>query len=189
MSLDDINNKIISDAKLKADEIKKESELETKKKIDTKEADFKDSLAKLEEQINIKATRLKDQSGFQVRMIEKNALLKARQEEIENVFESAKEKLANLEEGELLKFYVKILKAAPILKKAKIVTNNNRKEVVKKALAKANLNYSISDEHLEKGKSGMVLISDSIEIDLTIGNLLGQKKDEIYNQVADILFT
>ena len=64
MSLNDINNKIISDAKQKAEEIKAEIKTNSQTKIEAKEKAFSESVANLQARTDQNIARLKDALGL-----------------------------------------------------------------------------------------------------------------------------
>lgn len=189
MSLTDITNKILSDAKEKAEEITQESQ----KELDRVLAEKNQKIVQVIQDIKVhgkeKAIKIQEQTDFRERMVEKNADLSLKQELINQVFEDAKEKLMNLDDEQFVELMVKMLNASDKVENAEVITSKEKEDLIKKALKKGGLSYKISEKKLKKGQEGFILSSDIIEIDNTIDNYINNSKKEFSVEVAKRLFS
>lgn len=188
MSLTDITNKILSDAEKKVKNI----EEDVQKELDNVLAEKNQAIVKVIQDIKVKgkekALKLQEQTEFRERMIEKNASLAVKQELINEVFEMVKERLMKLNDEEFIDLMVKMLKGTDKVEDAEIITSADKKDLIKKALKKAELSYKISEKNLPKGQEGFILSSPTVEIDNTIENYINNSKKEFSVEIAKRLF-
>ena len=188
MSLNDITNKILSDAKGEAAKIREAGQKDLETTLANKNEEIVAAVKTLKDKAAKGAERLKKQAEFKKRMTEKTEILKAKQGLISEAFVNAKEQLSDLNEPDFIKLMVKLLKDSPKLDKATIITNNKHKDSVAQALKEAGLDYALSDKSLPAGEKGFIVTSDDIEIDYTFNNLVNGLKSELEGEVVKVLF-
>jgi len=188
MSLQDITKKILSDAQKEAKKIMNENMKEINKITIQKDKEITAAVQALKEKGKEKATKLKEQAEFQARSIEKNAILEAKQELINQVYQAVKRKLAQLKDAEFINLMVGLLKNAPRLAEAEIITSVDKKDILARAVKKAGYSYKIAKKNLAAGQKGFILSSKTVEINNTIDNLVNSQRDELEVAVAKILF-
>ena len=82
---------------------------------------------------------------------------------------------------------VELLEKVPKIKKAEIISANNRENELKKALNELNLSFEFSKDKIDSS-GGFIIKTDDIEIDYTIETMLKKIKEENLTDVAKILF-
>jgi V/A-type H+-transporting ATPase subunit E len=174
MSLKDIENKILSDAQAEADAIAKENAGLIKAKIEQKDRELKEEIERIKTAAKKQAARLKDQGAFRIRMIEKNAVLSAKQNAVDRVFDLAGKEIRELSAEEFTSFYTEALKAAPVLDDAEVICQKEKTKEIGSALKTAGLSYKIADKELAAGRQGLIISSPDIDVDLT-ANKFGQR--------------
>ena len=188
MSLQDITNKILTDAHRETERILQASRAEIKKVVVQKDKEIAEAVQAIEEKGKEKAAKLKEQAMFKIRTMEKDTILKVSQELIDQVFAMAKNKLAQFSDSDFVKLMTAIFRNTPLIDNAEVRTSTAKKNLVSKAIKKAGLSYKIAKDHLPKDQEGFILISKTIEINCTIDNLVDSKKEEMESEVAEILF-
>lgn len=195
-NLNNITSKIIEDAKLKANDILEEAKREEKKIIDKKVLEAnkikENTLNKAEKEAQIKKERIVSAAKIKVR----NENLQAKGEVIEKVFETALEKLQNIEGNEYQKIFMDFIENIDICGDEEIIVPSRYKDSISNVLKKAN------DFLKNKGKkgeltlyngedditSGFIISKNGIYTNLTFDRLLSYKKDELEQEIADVLF-
>ena len=124
-----------------------------------------------------------------MRTIEKNTILKTKQDAVDRVFAEAKEILSKVGDDEFVRIFGSALKSAPALNgKVEAVFSRERKHLANKLFSAAGLKYSLSDDLLPEGQEGVVLRSENIEISLTADALLSEARGELLGELMEILF-
>ena len=188
MSLQDITDKILADAKKEADQIEAASKDALAKTTAEKDKEASGVLETVEAKGKEGRTKLTEQAQFKARLLLKNASLQAKQELIWEVFEGAGRKLIALEDDKFVKLMAGLMKASPKLPDCEVVTSSKRKDLISKAIKEAGLDYKISSETLSEHEDGFVLSSPKIEVSNTLVDLLDDKKEELEGEVAKVLF-
>src|SRR3989339_591286 len=188
MSLTDITNKILSDANKKAENIIGDGQKELDKILAEKNQQIVNAIQIIKDRSKERALKIQEQTEFKERMLKKNILLTVKQELIDQVFETAKEKLLKLNDEEFINLMVKMLQSTDMVEDAEIITSSSKKDLIKKAIQKAGLSYKISDKNLPKGEDGFILSSKIVEVNNTIENYINTSKKEFSVVIAKRLF-
>jgi len=188
MSLQDITDKILADAKKEVDQIEAASKDEVAKASQEKDKVITETLEAIDAKGKEKKTKLTEQAEFKARLLLKNATLKTKQDMIWEVFEKAGEKLIALEDDKFVKLMAGLIKKSPKLPDCEVVTNSKRKDLISKAIKEAGLDYKLSDKTLSEHEDGFILSSPKIEVSNTLVDLLDDKKEELEGEVAQVLF-
>ncbi len=188
MSLQDITNKIISDAKKEAEEIITQNKKEMEKFTAQKNGEIEKAINSIKVIGEKKSAKLKEQAAFQVRMIKKNAMLKTRQDLINQVLVELKSKLANLNNADFKKLIINAFNNTPLIKDAEIITSVEKRDLITKAVKELKLPYQMSEEHLLKGQEGFIVSSELIEVNNIIDSIVNSKKEKLEEEIVEILF-
>jgi len=188
MSIQDITNKILSDAKAEADKIIAENKSAIEKMTKEKDEKIVEAVKNVEEKGKAKEQKVKEQAEFQCRMLEKNATLKVKQELIDQVFETTKKDLAHLDDEKFVKLMTALFKKAAKLEDAEIIASTDKKDLITKAARESGRAEKISEKHLPKGQEGFVLSSKTIEVNNTVDSLVETRREELEAEVANILY-
>jgi V/A-type H+-transporting ATPase subunit E len=197
MALDDIKNKIISEAEKKAQEIlqkaQEEAEQILKKGQERANQIKKDLLTKVEREAQIKKNKIISASRLEI----KKKVLEVKQASLAEAFRLATERIIQLPEEEYLEFIRNILLQTPISNKAIVITNErDRARVTEEFLEQ------ISSSLLDSGKEirltlspetrdiqgGIIISMDDIEINHSLEIVLRFLRDELELKLAQILF-
>lgn len=188
MSVNNIVNKILEDAKRVEEEAINKAEEKAK---EIKEAKNKEvaslvetSKAKAElEGIN-KKERLIQNAHLQVR----NNKLKAKQDIIENVFEKSLEKLSNLSDDEFVEFVKNSLNNIKIEKDGVVILNSKRhKLITSRFVHKINSNLKLADAD-DTVLDGFIVRVDNVDYNFTFKAIVEGLKSELTSKVAKTLF-
>ena len=188
MSLKDITNKIIEDAKIEAagivSAIREEAALAAKQKDEEIAAAVRSIGAENARQ----EAKIKEQAEFRARMIEKNAILKAKQELIDEVIAEVKRKLYALDGDDFVRLMAAALKASPRIEGAEVITSAGKKPLLAAAVKKAGASYGFSGRTLPPDREGFVLASETVEVDNTIDNIVASRRESLEPAIVKTLF-
>lgn len=196
MALTDITGKILSDARLKAEDIIKEAKIEAEKIL----KDAKSESSSLKEGILSKVDkecvkRLKSaEISFNMQL--KNAILSEKQAILGEVFDNARRSLLDLKAEEYRSLIKKVLFS--VIKDADeeiVVSENDRKRldenfigVLNRELAgsgkKGNLRISFDG----KIRGGFIVKAKKVQIDCSIDSMLELIRPQLQNELLEILF-
>lgn len=188
MSLQDITDKILADARAEAQKIADANKADIASLTLEKGKELNEAIKEIEDKGKDSEDKLKEQAEFKIRMIKKNASLKIKQELIDESFNEAKKKLMHLDDTAYTKLLTSMFKNAQKLEDAEIIAGKEKKAQVAKAAKEAGLSYKVSDKHLADNQEGFILSSKTIEINNTIDSLVDAKREELEVEVANILF-
>ena len=195
MSLEDLKQKIISDANAEANVIKQEA----KSEIDTVKKEAQEKLSELLKEAEKEAERIAEEKRQNIitlaRMNSKNKVLAKKQEIIEKVFEEAFVRLTNMTADEFRGFIKQILQNYNPDKDTLVYVGKKNKDMIDASFIDA-----INKDSKSRGKFvladskkdfdyGIYLITDWIEIDFTFEGLIKNIRSEIEMDIINILFT
>lgn len=188
MSVKNIIDKILDDAKAKESDILEKANKEAEKIKDCKNAEIESMLEnnklKAEQEGINKRDRLIQNAYLQVR----NNKLKAKQEMISSVFDKTLEKLSNLSDAEFVEFVKNSLNGLNITENAVILMNSKKHSVVSsKLINEINGKFSIGepDETLE---DGFVVKVDNVHYNFTFKSIVESMKSDLISEIAKELF-
>ncbi len=197
MALQDIIEKIISDAKAEANQIVSRAEEEAKRRIEDKkkeiEKEFEKVKGKIKEEAQTHKMRL-----IQIASLElKKKVLAKKQELINRLFSELENKLLSLPEDKYINFLANRIAEASETGEEEIILNQNDKEKIgKKLVEKVNsiLNKNgkrgnlILSESTANIKGGFILKSGKSQINGSIEYILKQIREEKLTEIAKKLF-
>ncbi|WAA11723.1 V-type ATP synthase subunit E [Fervidibacillus halotolerans] len=181
-NLDNLIQKIITDAKREANRnleeaSRKKEEIIQKKKLKAEEVGEK-WIQRAEREGNMEKDRLISNAHIQVR----DQLLIVKRDFIDRVFSLAKEKLIRMDNREYVLFLQNHLKDVQLTGKEVLVIPEDKRDVVKDL----GLSVIVSDE--ESVESGFLLRSEQFIMNHSVDFLLEYDRDELELEVAQILF-
>lgn len=177
--LNKLTDRILEEARLQADEIKKEA----KEKVDRlnlnskKQAEQKYSV--IVEKGALEAENLKERLRSNANLRARDNELKVKQETIQKVFESALEDMKNIKDEELISY---IEKNAGFSEESLIIVPKGKVDIVRRRFP----NAKISDERF--ADSGFIEIAGGIEKNFTFDTQVEYIKDDIQGEIAKVLF-
>ncbi len=196
MALTDITDKILTDAKLKSEEIAKEAEVEVKKTLEdalSESTKIKENILKKAEQESAKKLKSAEIS-FKLKI--KNTLLTEKQDILDEVFKTSKKILLGLDRGEYKNLIKSMLLVAVKTGSEEVIISEKDKDrldedffnIVNSELVqsgkKGNLK-PIFDKNLE---GGLILRSKNIQTNCSIDTILKLIRPEIESEIVGILF-
>ncbi len=188
MSLKDITTKIIEDARHESAGVVKEIREEMEREMGRKDEEMAEAAETVEKRGAQKADKIREQAEFRSRMIEKNAVLEARQELIGEVFDAVKKKLAALDDEAFTELMVSALKESPRLEGAEVITSAKRRRLMPDAIRRAGVDYALSEKTLPLERDGFILSSATAEVNNTIESIVDSKREELEPEIVKRLF-
>lgn len=144
------------------------------------------------ENVNSSLSRAESAANLQ----EKKLILKAKQEVITDVIESARKKLIMLDKEEYFKVIIKMIRKHALNKDGKIIFNasdlkripEGLEESIKEALKdKENATLTIA-EHSASIDGGFILVYGDVEINCSFESLFLSAKETLQDKVCEVLF-
>ncbi|HHY71502.1 MAG TPA: V-type ATP synthase subunit E [Thermoanaerobacterales bacterium] len=178
--------KLVDDAKTQARDIKAKYEHKAKEMLN----DILDKAGKAAEE---KKRRILSMAQLENR----KALLQAKQQIIDEVFEKAKAKLAKMPDEEYLSLITDMLQKSVITGNEEVViSEHDKNRISPDFLAKVNetLKSSGRQGNLKISKTprqmigGFTLKSEALEVNNTFDSLINMEREELETQIAKILF-
>lgn len=187
MALSDILAKIKEEIQNQAKEFEKahEAELaELKKQFADKE---KDQASAMDKKVENHCSRIIEKTEILAEMEGKNALLHAKREMIDEIFEAATEELVKSSKYE--EILVDLLKKADFKEDSvEIVPAKGKEAETKKAISASGKHFKMSEKSAHI-KGGFIIRSKEIEIDNSFKTIIQtQLRDDLEIEVAKLLF-
>lgn len=196
MALTDITDKILTDAKLKAEEIAKQAEVEAKKTLEdalSESTKIKENILKKAEQESAKKLKSAEIS-FKLKL--KNTLLREKQDILDEAFKAAKKILLGLEPQEyknLIK--VMLLEAVKTASEEVIISYHDKDRLdegffnmVNSELAKSGKKGNLKAVFDKSLEAGFILRSKNIQTDCSIDTILKLIRPEVESEIVGVLF-
>lgn len=196
MSLADLTEKIINDARMEADQMAKGSADEADKII----ADAREELEKDREKLAREAERIAAERYQNIitlaRIQSRNKVLETKQKLLDEVFSIVRKKMVELKPERFKEFALKILSRFPPEEKTLLVVGKAHKSIIDAKFVEQ-LNRMTADRAKEKFvlsgdgpdiQYGFYLISGDIQVDLTFESILKTIREELEMQIIGILF-
>ncbi|MFH5837107.1 V-type ATP synthase subunit E [Proteiniclasticum sp. C24MP] len=180
-NLGNLTDKILEEAKIKAQRQIGEAEAFSKDTVSRKVREAEEKKAKMLEKAAFDANLLKERMISNAEVNSRNEVLSSKQKIIDKVFEEAKKRLGELPENDYIE-YVKTTLSSLKLKGTEtlLVKKEYRDDI--KALG---LPYEISEESVE---SGFQVKDDKISLNYNFNDMVDFYRDELVKDVADALF-
>lgn len=189
MAITDITQKILEEARKKADEIRAEAQQAAKEYEDLKTKEFKEQEAALVEKEKLTKEDIERKMKSMVSMEERNKVLKAKQDLIQDIFAQAIDQLCAADDKDYQRVIEELAKHSDLgnFESGSIISAKGKKSITEKVISSVNSKLQVSEEGDFKG--GFIFQSDNIQIDNTFSGVMERNvKPAIENEVAQILF-
>ncbi len=181
-NLDNLTQKILDDAKNKADIIMEESTRKKEEIINSRVKDAHEKQTKIIEKATTEASMMKDRVISNAELRVRDEILKAKQDLINDVFLKAEEKLNSLNEEEYVKFLQSNIKDINFKGNEVIVVPEKMKEKVKTI----GLYPKVADD--ESVESGFLVKDNDVILNFTFKSLINYYREELEGEIANKLF-
>lgn len=181
-NLDNLTQKILDDAKNKADIIMEESTRKKDEIFNSRVKDANEKQAKIIEKATIEASMMKDRVISNAELRVRDERLKAKQQLINDVFSKAEERLNNLDEEEYVKFLTSNIKNINFKGNELIVVPEKMKQKVKTL----GLYPKVADD--ESVESGFLVKDNDVVLNFTFKSLINYYREELEGEIAKELF-
>ncbi len=197
-NLDNLTSKIIKDAEVKKIEILNEATVKADEIIKKKTEEANKKASSILEKAEMESKTIKERIISKTDLEIRNKKLLAKQQVIEKVFETAKEKLKSMNAEEFTKFIKNSIMALNIDGDEEIIINPvDREKLPEKFLAEVNksliskgklgnLKFNVKTHEID---GGFILSKNGIEINNSFDELVNSLKYELEYEVGKILFT
>lgn len=180
--LESLTQRIMEDAKAKAESIMAEADRKSKSLLNTKIKEAQEKSEKLLEKANSEAAMVKDRVVSSAELKVRDEKLSAKQEILDTVFGMAKNKLEKLDDsqyGELLK---KTLSNITIKGKANLIVPPSRKSIAEKVSGE----FAVTID--EKMLQGFMIKDEDIVYNYTFESLVDEAREQLEGDIALELF-
>ena len=196
-NLQHITSKIKQDSEVQRDAILAKANEESKKIIDKKIVSAKKDAADIIEKSKIESIVRKNRILSNAQLKVRNDKLSAKQEVIEKVFITAKEKLNDMSADEFKKFIKSKVLTLDIAGDENIIVDSKRKEILdSEFINDLNLNLKSLNKKGELKLSevegnfngGFIIEKNGIEINNTFDSLVNSLREEMEFEIARVMF-
>lgn len=188
MALENIIQKIQSDAQKEIESIKKTSVAEADKLEREAEKEFQEIKNKLTDKLRKEQNKYLENAQNAIDSNMKNEILKKKQESLNEVYKKFAQKIMKLPHKDYAKLILlPLLKQLPRLTNGQILCAERDKNLIAEYLTKNTLPYKISEKNTDT-MGGFILQNEEIEINNTLNALVGQLKEETTIEAGKILF-
>jgi V/A-type H+-transporting ATPase subunit E len=187
MALKDIIDTISKETKEEAERIKGEGNKKVSLIRKEGQAKIKTEEAKISERIDKEVKRVIDKAKFQSNIEERNRVVSAKQELINQVFKEALQSLGELNKSDYIDFVKKLIAKLPEVEGGEIVAVRGKEKLTKEALKEAKKKFSLSSETVA-GVGGSIFRSKDLEVDNTFRTLVSSIRSDLEIEVSKILF-
>lgn len=180
--LESLTQRIIEDAKAKADSIMAEADRKSKALMNSKIKEAQEKSEKLLEKAKSEAVMAKDRVVSSAELKVRDEKLSAKQEILDKVFGMAKEKLEELDDSKYGDLLDKTLKNIVIKGNAKLVVPASRKAAAEKI--SQNLAVTVDENMLQ----GFMIKDEDIVYNYTFESLVDEAREQMEGDIALELF-
>lgn len=181
-NLENLTQKIIEEAKSQAIIIEKESKKSNEKIIDSKMREADEEKKRKLNRANSEASLLRERTISNAELKARNKKLEAKQEVIGRSFDTANERLKNLNADEYVTYIQSVIKSIKLEGGESIIVQESMKSKVKEL----GLNMKVSDD--EFVESGFSIQRKGIRFNYTFESLIELYRDELETEIAKSLF-
>ena len=142
---------------------------------------------KLLKQAQIAADRKVSQANFEAKFAVVNHVLKQKRDLLTEIYNIALKRLASASKSDYEKLMVKLIKQLPQLSQGEIIPAKNDEAVIKKAVDIAKSSYIFSPQTTDS-LGGFIFVSEGLEINNTLENVINNLKEQTETEVTKILF-
>ncbi len=192
MALADIKKRIETDAKNEAEKILEKAEKQAKEIREKAQEEIKKTQEEYDRKLEKEKPEIFERRKIVARLDVQKMELGARRKLIDQVFDSAVEKLQKMEDAEYEQFISKLLKKALSEGKGTVIPGKEEKLITKEWLRKFN-EENKTDIELSKesspAKGGFIYRVGDVDINCTFGVLLDNLREELEAEVVKSLFS
>jgi V/A-type H+-transporting ATPase subunit E len=181
-NLDNLTQKILEEAKLKADKITKDSKAKSDGIINSRVKEANDQKSKILERANSEAALMKERVISNAELRVRDEKLKAKQEVINKVFKESKKRLLKIDEEKYIQFLQSNIKDLSLKGNEVLVVPENMKERVKSLKLPVKVS---EDETLD---SGFILKDNDTILNFSFDSLVDYLREELETEIARDLF-
>ena len=192
MSIENITDNILNDAKQIAEISLNNAEKSKKEIIDKTEKEAEVIKRAAAENMGKDAESLKSRKISAAELQGRKMMLGAKQDAIKKSFDEALNKLKSMPEEKYIDFLTNEIAKLPYKEGTIILNKQDKEKIGKKLIESVNVKlgegkFVLSDETVNSG-GGFVMKSGAIEINSTFETVLEFLIDELTNEVANVLF-
>lgn len=177
--LNKLTERILEEARVQADEIKKEADEKVERINQNSKKQAEQKYEAIVEKGALEAENLKERLRSNANLRARDNELKVKQQTIQKVFESALEDMKNIGDEELVNY---IQKNAGFSEGSVLIVPQGKVDLIRNRFPQAN----VSDERF--ADSGFIEISGGIEKNFTFDTQIEYIKDEVQGEIAKVLF-
>lgn len=180
-NLGNLTDKILEEAKIKAQRQISEAENFKRDTVSKKVKEAEEKKSKMLEKAAFDANLLKERMISNAEVNSRNEVLSSKQKIINKVFVEAKKRLGELPENDYIEYVKKTLSDLNLKGTEVLLVKKEYRDHIK-ALG---LGYEISEESVE---SGFQVKDDKISLNFNFNDMVDFYRDELVKDVADTLF-
>nr|WP_312576508.1 V-type ATP synthase subunit E family protein [Sedimentibacter sp.] len=192
MSIENITQKILSEANSNAENSIKAAETQSLEIINKAKEEASEIIDELAEKANVEIDTIKSRKISAGKMQERKMMLAARQEVVKKSFDIALEKLSTMPEDKYIKYLVGEILNIPNCEGEILLNELDNKNIGEKLVKAVNEKLKaekvVLSNHTIQTKGGFVLRNGDIEVNNTFEMILGSMKESLTFEVANALF-
>lgn len=181
-NLDNLTQKILDDSRNEAALIIEESEKLNQELINSKIKEANDKKSRILDRAALEAAMIKDRVVSNAELSSRDEILKAKQNVIDKVFDTAKENLKDINEEDYIKFLNNKISSLKLKGSETLIVPEKMRTKVKSL----GLKNPVSD--IDTVKSGFLLKDGNIIMNFSFDSLVDYLRDELEGEIAKELF-
>lgn len=193
-NINKLTSKIIKDAEDKKEAILLEAEQEKNKVLNKKQEEARIAEKAILEKAEREAVSRKERIISSAKLQARNEKLQAKQDIISEVFKASIEALCNISEDDFKEFVRTSILNSNIVGNQRLILNDLGKRIIGEILLGeinkelgSNASITLSEE-TRNFKGGFILEKEGIEINNTFEALVNSLRDDLSQEVAEVLF-
>lgn len=180
--VENLTQKILDDAKQRADEILREHEEKRRQVIDRKNRELEEELNRIGRSAENEAARSRERVLSNARLTTRNEELTIRQEKMDEAFQKAKEKLSDMPNAEFKTFVENTLKKLGDAGAQAILVPENRKQALGDKVA----GIPVETDH--GSADGFSIRSERVFLNYRFDSLVDSMREEMEQDIRASLF-
>lgn len=181
-NLDNLTQKILEEAKFKADKMIQDAKEKSDGIMSSKVKEAQDLKTKTIERAETEAVLMKERVISNAELRVRDEKLKVKQEVIDRVFKESKDALFNIDDALYIKFLQSNIKDLSLKGDEILVVPDNRKEKVKA------LKLPIKVSETENLETGFMIKDEKTTLDFSFDSLVDFLREELETEIARDLF-
>lgn len=192
MSVENITASILKDAEAAAENALLNANKTSQEIIEAAKKEAESIVSVKVEKAEKEAENLKNRKTSAAELQKRKTVLGAKQDAIKKSFDVALERLKSMPEDKYMEFLVNGIIRAPYSEGMIILNNSDRNRIGEKLIKSVNdilksEKFTLGNETVNSS-GGFILKSGSVEVNSTFETLLDSVKDELTNEIANVLF-